>query len=197
MPKYKFEREDILSQGETAQMIGRVGEVESHRVSPRKFKALLAFLYLFGSRISEALPLKKKDFWMEGDNLAVKLQVLKQRKRAGPFKTYWRILRISTKAPFMEILLDYLDSVKDPDERLWCFAENPEYNRWLTWDYIKKLNQKCSSHIFRHSRLTKLALKRATGPELMEWAGHSDPRSIAKYLHAAGHLAEKFADKIE
>jgi len=62
---------------------------------------------------------------------------------------------------------------------------------------IKKLNPKVSPHVFRHTRLTKLALRGATGPDLMDWAGWTDIRPAAKYLHAAGKLAEKFADKID
>ncbi|MCD6360244.1 MAG: tyrosine-type recombinase/integrase [Armatimonadetes bacterium] len=158
-------------------------------------KALIAFLYLFGVRITEALMLRRGDFSISGGKLVVRLRLLKKRKKSGPFADF-HILRVSLEAPFIQHILYYLRGM-EPDQRVWPLAENKNYARWKAWNEIKRLNRKCTPHIFRHSRLTKLALKGADAPVLMDWAGWSDPRPAGRYLHMSGSLAEKFADKVD
>jgi len=181
LPIYKYRREEPLSREEIQNMIENVHDLA--------VKALIVFLYLYGTRISEALKLLRSDFWIEGKYLAVKIPISKKRKSAGPTVPS-HILRVSLDAPFMNILLEYLE-IKKNHEKLW------EFNRVKVWRIIKKLNPNCSPHFFRHSRLRKLAEKGATEMVLMDWAGWSDPRPAGKYIVATGRFAKKYADKID
>ena len=41
-------------------------------------------------------------------------------------------------------------------------------------------------HTLRHTRITELAMKGASAPQIQQWAGHKDLSTSQKYIHAAG-----------
>jgi len=181
MPKYKYRREDYLSPAEVRGMIERARTLRD--------KALVAFLYIFGTRITEALKLRRERFWKEGNYLVVDVGILKRRKEAGPLKPR-HILYARLDTPFMEYLLKHLETVRE-GERVFPMS------RFKAWRIIKELNPNCSPHFFRHTRLWRLARAGATEAELMEWAGWSDTRPAGRYIRATGRLARRLADRID
>ncbi|MEM2619025.1 MAG: site-specific integrase [Candidatus Hadarchaeales archaeon] len=195
MPRYKFQRENIMDLQEVRGMIERTHEVVPgyHVVA---FRALLALLYLTGARISEVLALKTEDVWTDDKYLYVRIKTRKQRP-PGPFNRPWRILMVRISHPLIPYITRHL-SEAEPGFSLFQFATgHPETERNVVWKYIKALNPQASSHVFRHSRLTLLAMRGATGPELQEWAGHSDLRSASKYLHLSGQGIKRLADRVD
>ena len=188
MPRYKFTREDIISQQEMEETLAKTDKLW--------LKALISFLYVFGVRISEAIRLRRRDFAIEGDKLTVNVGVLKKRTSSGPFKEAYHILRVNLNTPFVNYITEWMNQ-RQPDEFMWPLGRTWAGARKRAWMCIKELNPNMSPHVFRHTRLTKLALKDATGPDLMDWAGWADLRPAARYLHLAGKLAEKFSDKID
>jgi len=184
MPRYKFVREEITTIEELQDMIDKTRY--------EWLKSLLAFLYLFGCRVSEALQLRRRNLWIESPDLAARIGVLKRRERSkGPYQTVDHILRVNLKAPFIsDYLLPYLEKLR-PEQKVWSVS------RQLVWLRMKEVNQQCSPHVFRHDRLMKLAQKGATEAELMDWAGWSDPRPAGDYIRATGRLAARLADKVD
>jgi integrase len=152
-------------------------------------KAMIAFLYLYGCRVSEALKLSYGSFSLEGNYLSVKIGVLKRHSDAGPI-TPSHVLKVNTKSPFMDILINYIKA-NARSEKLWL------QHRGHVWRKIKELNTNCSPHFFRHTRLWRLASKGASEAVLMDWAGWTDPRPAGRYIRATGRLASQFADKID
>jgi len=187
MPAYKFTREGIITRQEMEETLAKTNKLW--------LKALVSFLYVFGVRISEALRLKKEDFVVEGDKLVVTVPLLKKRT-SGPFTNPTHILKADLNTPFVNYIVEWINQ-RQPGEFMWPLGRTWASVRKKAWMYIKELNPNVSPHIFRHTRLTKLALRGATGPDLMDWAGWSDLRPATKYLHAAGKLAEKFSDKLD
>jgi len=185
MPKYKFKRRELTTEAEVRDMI--------IRARWQWLKALIAFLYLFGCRVSEALNLYRKDVWVEGNYLVAKIGVLKRRReRRGPYENIPHLIHVSLNAPFVkEVLLPYLNKIDDPNRKLWGKS------RQLVWLRLKELNPLISPHVFRHDRLMKLAMKGATEAQLMDWAGWSDPRPAGRYIRATGRLAAELADKVD
>lgn len=181
MPIYKYKRKTYLSKSEVATMIYNAHEPW--------LKSLIAFLYLFGARITEALRLVPEDFKFEGNNLFVRIGILKRHSDKGPIEPA-HILKISREAPFMELLSQYV-LAKRPGEKVW------RQHRGHVWRKIKQLNAKCSPHFFRHSRIFHLAELGATEADLMDWAGWSDPRPAGRYIKATGRLAHKYSDRID
>ncbi len=188
MPKYKFAREDVVSAEELAETLTKTRKLW--------LKALISFCYIFGPRIMEALKLKKQDFQIDGKRLSVKIGVLKRRQK-GPFKDMPHVLHADLNTPFLEHVVAWLKKVEHPDDFLWPLAHSWSRARVRAWEEMKKLNPTLTPHVLRHSRLTKLALRGADGPALMDWAGWADMRPAPRYLHISGRLAEKYADKID
>lgn len=184
MPEYKFKRNPSIDESEMKTTLEAI----------RKpwLKSLTVFLYLAGCRISEALKMKRKDFWIEGDLLVVRIYVLKKKSHAQtPYDTNIHVLHFSLSSPFLkEVLLPYLEAIPSPEARVWY------HSRQWSWTCLKKANSNLSPHCFRHSRLTKLALQGASPFDLTDWAGWADSRPAQNYIHASGQLALKFADKL-
>lgn len=188
MPKYKFARKDVVS----------AEELESTLAKTNKFwlKAMISFLYIFGARITEVLKLRKRNFRVEGRRLIVQIVVSKRRSK-GPIKEIPHILQANLSTPFIGHVLAWLKQVENPDDLVWHVARSWSGSRYKIWKEMKALNPNISPHVFRHTRLTKLVLRGADGPDLMDWAGWTDLRPAAEYIHPAGRLAKKFADKID
>jgi len=185
MPKYKFQRKEISTEAEIRQMIDKA--------NGPWLKALIAFLYLYGSRISEALNLRRSNIWIEEDNIVAQIGVLKRKQeKRGPYESMPHLIHVSVSSPFVkDILIPYLGGITDKN------AKPFPYTRQLVWLRMKELNELISPHVFRHDRLMKLALRRATEAELMDWAGWTDTRPAGDYIRATGRLAEHLSDKVE
>jgi len=180
MPIYKFSRENYLTEEEVKKMIERADEW---------LKSLMACLYIFGMRISEALSLTAQSFWIEGSYLNVKIPLKKKRKDTSPIVPS-HVLRVNVETtPFAKLLLSHIQS-KRPREKLW------PYHKGHVWRKIKQLNKNCSPHFFRHSRLFHLAEQGASESALQDWAGWADPRPASRYVKGTGRLASQYADKV-
>lgn len=181
MPNYKFKREDLTSKKEIEEILAKSDEPW--------FRALIAILYLYGCRVSEALKLKRKDIWFDGEFLVLSIPLLKKRKKTKVYEDR-HVLKIYKNAPFIGEVLKYLDG-KDPEALLFPFTR-----QWV-WAKIKERKKDVSPHIFRHDRLTKLAMMGASEYVLVDWAGWADSRPAQSYVRKTGRMAAQFADKIE
>lgn len=178
MPKYSFSRQDILTMQEVESMI--------KEASP-ELQALIAFLYLWGARIGEALSLTAEDFTKSPRRL--KARILTEKVRVeGPIREQHRSVAVDLSSPFTPYLLEYVSSHHG---KLWGFS------RVTAWRKLKRLNPQCSPHIFRHTRATKLASRTNNPYALMAFFGWSDLRPAMRYIHASGTLALSLSSKID
>ncbi|MDI9644241.1 MAG: site-specific integrase [Candidatus Verstraetearchaeota archaeon] len=181
MPEYKFVRQDFTDPEEVERTIAGM---------PEWAKSLTAFLYLFGCRVSEALLLTPEHFKITKAKIMVTIPILKKRDTSGPYQNV-HTLSVSRKAPFAELVVEWVEKHQaDPKQRLW------RRTRVRTWQVIKEANRNLSPHVFRHDRLSKLAMAEAPDVVLMRWAGWSDTRPAARYIHLRPEGLSKFADKI-
>ena len=179
MPKYSYRRDDVLDREEVSKMI----EAEPDP----SFKSLIAFLYVFGCRISEALALEKKDVKLLKRTMNVRLLTLKKRDRGTTTPHRLNVARLDS--PFLDVFLARLGMVSEG--KIW------KMNRKTVWRHIKKVNPNCSPHLFRHTRATRFALAGAEMSEMWAWFDWSDMNTGAKYIHASGRLAAKLSGKID
>lgn len=176
MPKYKFKRDKLTSLEEVMEMISKAEEPW--------LKAIISFLYVFGCRISEALELRIGDvhIFKEGKNLIleVELPYLKKKdKPEGPYEKFHVLRANVNEAPILFPFLKYYLNIKnnlEPYEKVF------PYTRVYVWMKLKKLNENISPHVFRHDRLTKLAIKYADPFLLKYWAGWEDLRPAQNYV---------------
>ena len=187
MPRYGYKREAVLTREEVAGMI--------ERADKPWVKSLIAALYIYGNRIAELLEAKRKDFWMDEQGVLTVHLVIKKRKETGPVVETHHILKAASNAPFFSVLVGYLEGMTDPESEVWPIGRcyNTKYNK--VWKEIHTLNPNCSTHLFRHTRLTKLGLIGADAMDLKDWSGR---KTIPiEYLHLGGKKAAKFADKLD
>lgn len=148
-------------------------------------KALMIFLYLYGLRISEALSLRRQDFYELDGFLFLMAPETALEKNRDPSP---RRLPISLKAPGMDYLKQYLETL-EPDELLF------PYSRSWSWIQINKVDPELSPHVFRHNRATEFFLQDASEVEVQVWLGHSDTRMSSKYRHKSGVFSERLGKR--
>jgi integrase len=196
MPEIKVQRDDVLSPKEVWDMIDRA--------SDPMHKCLIAMLYLYGMRISEALTLKKESLWIDKENkyLHCKVKVQKRTKRKdGKEKKvaipYVHTVFVPANNDFALVIIEHWKTVK---ENHWVFQspkyEDTHYLRQSAWKMLKKLNPDCWCHLFRHTRVTRLAEGGGEPYQIMAWGGWKDIRSVQNYIYRSPKLIKKLADEI-
>lgn len=187
MPRIKVIREDILSQQEVEDMISIANNIRD--------KAIISILYLYGCRITECLNLKKSDITIDNKYIHIKFTVLKRKSKSGlPFK---HVVLVNRDSPFTSYIIDHVTAFDNPDDDLFL---NDNGNRMMRQEFtriLKKITNNAWCHLFRHTRLTKLAEQGATATQLMTWAGWTDTRPAGIYVQRSTKLIKPLADKIE
>jgi integrase len=159
-----------------------------------EMKEFIAFLYLTGCRISEALRVKVEDIWLEGDKVCFRIPILKTGKGGK------HVIKISRNAPFMSLILEKWENKKannQINEPMFLFSQNLNSARVIAWRKMKKLNQRAYPHLFRHTRLTRLAEKGATASQLQTWAGWESIKMADIYVRRSAKMIEDLADKVD
>jgi len=157
------------------------------RVEGKKHKwlpSLAAFLYIYGTRISEALARERRDFRIDDGSLVVKIDpILKRRDKAS------HDLRASIKkTPFIAHLLKRIIRAHK-NERLWTVS------RQQAWAVLHEHGFK--THTFRHTRINRLIEKDPSPFELQDFMGWQRTDTASHYLALHGQLAKRFKDKID
>ena len=182
MGKITTEREDdVMPYSEVEFMIDSTNDM--------KMRSLIAFLYLTGCRISEALAMKREKIWFDDEFMVVDVKVLKR-------KNFSHIIKISNKAPFITNIIKWLNTLQLKD-KIWHFSDNKNSARVMAWRELKKINSKTWPHLFRHTRMTNLAMMGATDVQLMVWAGWSDSRPAGVYVARSASMIEGLGRKLK
>ena len=193
MPRYKFKRTEITTEAEVRQVI--------EASSDEWFRVMVAILYLVGCRITEALNLRRRNVWLDGNNLVVEIGVLKRKDNAnGPYANMPHMIHVSTKAPFVaDLILPFMSKVSNRESYLFQSPRDPlkHRSRQIAWLSLHKAMKDISPHVFRHDRLMKLAMRGASEAQLMDWAGWTDARPASNYIRVTGRLAAELSEKVE
>jgi integrase/recombinase XerD len=176
MPRYSFQRKDIIRPSEFLSILNQTDSLE--------LKVLLILLYRTGARITELLKLKVEDFVVLEDRIRISIPTEKK-KSQSPIEQR-RTIEISRNFDYINYLIEYLTFLKEPGTKLFSRS------RVNYWYKIKKLKPDLSPHIFRHSRLTLLAEAGASEQELKYFAGWTDTRPSSNYIHLKS--LERFLD---
>lgn len=165
--------EDVLLQLEWAE----------HRVE----KSVVVFCRRLGCRVDEALSLGWDRVDLEArtiqfiktkglnarrlpmnDEVFALLSALKQRNTASVFDK-----------PYTTFYVRYKKAINRTCEKLKLGSDVQE--QWVT-------------HTLRHTRITELAVKGASAPQIQQWAGHQSLATSQRYIHSSGvnltHLAD-------
>ena len=132
-----------------------------------KHRSLLAFLYWFGVRRSEALERVKEDFKEEDEFLVVKV----------PKKTRIRELKLPLKLPYVNLILNRVKKIKKGD-KVWDISPS------TVWRIVKRaLGEKYYPHFLRVNRAKFfLGDPRSLPKDVKEWFGLESLRDVDRYI---------------
>lgn len=192
MPIIKIAPRDPMTIAEVANMVARA--------KCQRDKALVSVLFLTGQRISEILKLTRKDVIVDPsrpNRIIISFLIQKRKRKRIKDNVYVPVtnpliprhrIPLDMSLPFMGDFVKWVNNFSEPDVRIF------KITRQHAWAIIKALNPNTFPHFFRHTKISMLAEKGASGPELMTWAGWSDLRPAGRYLSRSEKQIEKYAD---
>ena len=133
------------------------------RTNNIKHQTLYRFLWMTGSRITEAINLRKAD--IDFNNYTVRIRWLKSRK--------WNYRTVPLHPKLRDILQIYVASMKS-DTLLFDFTRQRAYN-------IVKRDFKGNPHMFRHSFAVHWMRSGGKTEVLSQMLGHSDIKTTLIY----------------
>ncbi|MEM3000502.1 MAG: hypothetical protein QXX34_08275 [Candidatus Bathyarchaeia archaeon] len=113
----------------------------------KRDKALMALLYLTCGRITEVLSLTKKQFDLESEpnfviirNMIVVKRKKKAKRKSRAIRDEVPLPREGALAPFTKLILEYLELIENPEDKLFNFGRNRAYKivcyvtgQWPHW----------------------------------------------------------------
>jgi integrase len=159
------------------------------------YKALVALLYLYGCRISEAIALKRKDFENDAtDFLWVTMPTLKKKKTSKPV-IHERKLNVSRESPFVDYIVSHLKNLNSEDFVFPISRQQAYYNICLPFGRSNEEQKERAFkeinvwlHYFRDSCLTQLVWNGATPFQLKQWAGWSGYSAATHYIEESQRI---------
>lgn len=142
-----------------------------------RYRALYAFLWLTGARISEALEVRPRDIEViekYGIKLIrIRLFTLKQRgiKKLRP--RYW-FIDPQTDGDVWEPVQEYLMGVIDPSAKVWYISRRSGYK------HARRLFDE-RTHAFRHSWTMEQARRNVSAFVVQDGGGWADASILSKY----------------
>lgn len=182
--KLKTFRDELINEKELVSTINNARNDE--------IKAIIAFLYKTGARISEVRAVKKKDFVINENEgfWAVQIPTLKQRKK---FTRPFRILKNVIDGLFVKVILPYINKFNNPESLV--FPHSSVYY----WKCIKKANPNLYPHFFRHNLACALSedVDTIAMQQWFGWVGLDMPVVYTRKRYAIESVFEKMKSKYE
>ncbi len=193
---YSAKAKSVLEKEEVEDMIFKAYQVfGSEEEKALMVSSLVAFLWLSGCRISEALGVKREDVKMDQQYLYVTIIPLKQwiKTKDG---TKRKSIPVSLVFPrkktiFTKLILKQTIQT-DPTHNLW------DVERTTAWRYLTTLNEKIYPHLFRHSRATHFANSGLGDAQMKRWFGWSPTSTMpSQYILYSKIQMGKIGELIE
>jgi len=177
-------------------------------------RALVAFLYLYGCRVSEICrgharnyrtirkkdgskelkplpdykPIQINDVWITNNMLCARITPLKRRDRE------YHTLRIATDRLYMNYLLPYVEKMKrtaKPSDSLFPITSTTAFL------IVSQALEAAHPRHLRHLRLNRLADQGGTLKVLKDWAGWKTSQPADEYLSRSGRGLDEWGKRIE
>lgn len=166
-------------------------------------KALTSILYLYGCRISEALLLRRKDFWVDDQFLWVSMPTLKKKKKAltKPTINEPRKLNVSFESKYTDFIIEYIKDKRKEDVLFPLSRQMAYYDICMPFGHktqeerdraYQELN--IWLHYFRDSCLTQLALNGASIIQIRHWAGWTSFQPAEHYINLSGEMTKELGN---
>jgi site-specific recombinase XerD len=155
-------------------------------VKPLRDKSLLAFLYWFGVRRTEAIDRVVSDFNVEDGFLIVRCPAKKRGRR--------KVLKAPTNLPYIHLILKQVENARKKGRRkVWDVCST------IAWYVVKRsMGEKYYPHFFRLNRAVNfLDDPTTTIPEMQAWFGWRTVDAINSYLGYSQRHLDKQASRLK
>jgi site-specific recombinase XerD len=173
-------------------------------ISPEEFKNLVdneedrgvamlyVMLYLTGARITEVLELTREKVTFTDDGIM--MVEIASRKRGNTALIFSHLLPINMTntaegiKPYMRALADHIKASPAPTERMWKFTARTAQRHLRTVSRKLNIVPAAWPHLFRHTRLTRLARGGCSAAQLQTWAGWTNLKYASTYVQQSPEM---------
>ena len=186
MPRIKSQREDIIRPHEVLELISKTGNP--------MLRCLIAILYAFGCRISEALMLRRKDVRIEGEYLIIKFPLLKRKGESGIKPSIERRIHLSDF--LVKFIIDWITTIENLDSYVFPSRHKGKHlSRYRAWALLKQIDKNIWPHLFRHSLATLMAEAGAKSVEMVAWFGWASLDTALNYIKMTEALRTRWSKR--
>lgn len=194
MPRYGFERQDIIRAGELGDILDRAEAIEKFGIPGLGWQAFISIMWLFGKRVSEIIPLTIKQVWVDEEYLNLLFNVLKKRSYTDPGMLRSFLKKITLENEYTESIIEWWNRVRQGE---YLFPRRQTKMGHIYRQYahlvLKEISPQISSHKFRHSLATRMAEDGATAYELVSWFDWDRTDTALAYIRRGGAMTERLS----
>ena len=183
MPKIKSLRDDIIRPDELKVYLKMASRKPKHQY-------LMVWLYSFGKRISEIIPLKRTDVSFDENYVYARFNILKTRPKSG-VRTV-KIKRLTRKHWLAPFLVKHISEVSE-GYMFPSWGEKGYLTRRGASVILKKYSEDIWCHLFRHSLAVQMAEHGANILGLMAWFDWEDEKTAIRYIRTYGQVMEQLS----
>lgn len=133
-------------------------------------KALVSFLYLFGTGVGELYNLKKEDFNIEDNKLWVKIEKKKRLRKTNEFINVKRNLYCYLNDPFTSYITNFIRDI-DYGIYLFRYGTTDKISHSNFYGMLKRADPTLTPGMFRYTRNVLLINKGFTPSQIIAWNG--------------------------
>ena len=156
-----------------------------------KKRALIAFLFGYGKRISEVIELTRFDVYIADQYIETTFKILKRKPESGILPVFSK--RLSSEHYLAPFIVDYVEQFEEG--YLFPGRSEGHISRMTAYRWLKKISDDLWPHLFRHSLATLMAENGATAYELKSFFDWKDIRTATRYVEDTQGLSYKWVDR--
>jgi len=184
MPKIKSTRDDIIRPDELKIYLKMASRVPKHQY-------LMVWLYAFGKRISETIPLTRDDVSFDDNYVYARFRILKTKTRSGVRLV--KIKRLTRKHWLAPFLVKHIEEVSKGDYMFPSWGEQGYLTRRGANVILKMYSDDIWCHLFRHSLAVQMAEHGANILGLMAFFDWEDEKTAIRYIRTYGQVMEQLS----
>jgi len=196
VPKYSYQREDVIREQELGEIFDEAGRVKAYGLPPEAWQCLIAIMWLYGKRISETVPLIVETVRIS-KYLSIGFTVLKKKSYKDPGVKLRFNKRVTRKNPYTDYVVNWHKEIKGSHHFLFYRPQTKMgyiYRQYAN-EVLKSISDRVSPHLFRHSLATQMAEEGATAYQLINWFDWDRTDTALEYIRRSGRMTQELSDR--
>ena len=196
MPKYSYQREDVIREQELGEIFDEAGRVKAYGLSGDAWQCLIAVMWLYGKRISEIVPLSVRAVRIK-NYVSVAFQVLKKKSYKDPGVRSPFVKLVTIENPYTDYIVKWHTQAKERSRFMFYRPQTKMgyiYRQYAN-EVLKSISDRISPHLFRHSLATQMAEEGATAYQLINWFDWDRTATALEYIKRSGRMTQELSDR--